>query len=75
VTNASSEPEHPRTLVAPLTPAARQRVFALLREELARTTSEAVAQGTPAELLAERLEERVAELRRQIATADGDSQS
>jgi hypothetical protein len=47
----------------------------LLREELARTTSEAVAQGTPAELLAERLEERVAELRRQIATADGDSQS
>ena len=75
MTNASFEPEHVRTLAdASPAPDARQQVLALLKAELTRTTSEAVARGVPAELLAERLDERLAELRRQIE-ADGESRS
>jgi hypothetical protein len=45
---------------------ARERVMALLTEQLTHAHTEAVAQGVPAEALAEQIEDRIAELRRQI---------
>jgi hypothetical protein len=51
-------------------PAARQRIFALLHEELARVVAEAPARGVSAELLAKQLDERISLLRRQIADQD-----
>jgi hypothetical protein len=71
VTNASTNPEPAQGLAdEPVSPAARQRLFALLREELANATEEALARGVPAHVLAAYLDERIALLRGEIAPED-----
>ena len=66
MSNAPLEPERTRA-DGQWNQTARHRVLALLTEELTHAHAEALAQGAPAEVLAERIEERIAELRRQIA--------
>jgi len=50
-----------------LDPDTRQRLLAVLRHELARAGTEALARGVPPEQLAAQLDERAALLRSQIA--------
>jgi hypothetical protein len=65
VPNAPLDPE--RTLTGGhLDQPARRRVLELFTEQLMHAHTEAAAQGIPAEVLAERIENRIAELRRQI---------
>jgi hypothetical protein len=71
VTNSSTGPEHLHGLAGvPFDHTTRQRVLALIHEELVRTSAEALACGAPTDHLAEYVEERVIELRRQTNDTD-----
>jgi hypothetical protein len=63
-----------RTAGHPLDAATRERLLALLREELARASREALARGVSPDELAVALDERIARLREEI-TAMSDDQS
>lgn len=70
MTDDPINPERVQTLAdRPVDLMVWQRMFALFQDELAHAAAKALARGTPADRLAEQIEERIARLRRQIGTA------
>jgi uncharacterized small protein (DUF1192 family) len=59
-----------RTAGHRLDPAVRERLLALLQEELARASREALARGESPDALAAALDERIARLRSEIAATE-----
>lgn len=62
--NPPIDPEHN---AAHVDDATRQRLLALVKDELARVSAEALAGGVPPAALAKLIEDRIAELQRQQA--------